>query len=142
MDKELIALVWAKGGDIAAVIVCMWAFLRGGPVERYGAAIISVAWTLSFFLTSHAGNGPGVAVITIDIVALFLFAVLAIWSRRMWTFFATGAILNAVVAHLVRALTKFAVFGYVTTTGFWTGWIVLICLAFGILGYRRSLGPK
>ena len=141
MNLHLLWLLWVRGGDIACLIVCIWAFWRGGPVEKRGAAIILVGWIASFFLTL-AGKGPVMGVVIIDTAACMLFAVLAIWSRRVWAFFATASLLNAVASHFISDLAKLGVYGYATNSGFWSGWALLICLAFGILGYRRSLRPK
>ncbi len=77
-------------------------------------------------------------VVTIDIVMLVLFIILAIWSRKIWVFFIAACMLNSVISHFTEHLIHFGIYSYVTAIGFWGGWALLICLAFGVAGHIRS----
>ena len=139
MLLQWVWILWVWGGNLAAIICCIWAFWRGGPVERWGAAIISIGWILTVIFHLPNGGGPGAIVTVIDIVALALFLVLAVWSRRIWVFFAAACQLNAVFSHFIHNIANFGIYGYATAVGLWGGWALLICLACGILGYQRML---
>ena len=139
MDLTTLWYIWARGSDICAILCCVWAFWRGGIVEKYGAAIIGVSWLLSFILTFPPGAKPTMAIIAIDVTVLILFVALANWSRRLWVFFIAACQINAVASHFIGGLWKHGLYGYVTMLGFWGGWALLICLACGIVGYRRSI---
>ncbi len=131
-------LVWMYGGDLAAFVCCAWAFWRGGSAERIGAAIVAIGWTLSIVLTSHAGHGPGIFVVSIDTVMLASFVALAIWSRKLWTFFIAACMLNSETSHFTEHLIRFGMYSYVTAIGLWGGWGLLICLAAGTWGHIRQ----
>ena len=139
MLLQWVWILWVWGGDLAAVICCIWAFWRGGPVERFGAAIISIGWILTVLFHMPNGGGPGSIVTVIDILAFGLFLALAIWSRRIWVFFAAACQINAVFSHFIHNIASFGIYGYATAAGLWGGWALLICLACGILGYQHSL---
>ncbi len=137
MDLYLARMLWMYGGHLAAFLCCTWAFWKGGSPERIGAAIIASGWILTILLTSHAGHGPGQYVVTIDVCTLIGLAVLAIWSRRIWAFFAAACMFNSVMSHFTEALVHFGIYSYVTTIGIWGGWALLICLASGVWGHIR-----
>jgi hypothetical protein len=138
MDLHTAWLLWARGGDIAALICCLWAVCRGGPVEKIGAVTIGVAWFLSFLLQNKGPHGLGLYVGIIDVTTLIIFVVLAVQTRRLWTFFAAACMLNSVISHLVPHFTGFGVYGYVTAVGLWGGWALLACLVWGVVDYNRS----
>lgn len=131
-------MVWVYGGATLAVVCCIWAFLRGGPVERIGAAIILPAWFLSLLLHSPSPDGPGIWVLLIDIATLFAFLWLSIWSRRVWTVLASACQLAAVASHFGAMLGHFGAWIYITAIGIWGGEGLLLALVIGIIGYRAS----
>ena len=130
-------VVWTSGSNVAAAICCLWAFWRGGTVEKYGAAIIGVGWILTVIF-KQPNMGPGAIIAGIDVVAFVLLVVLAIWSRRIWVFFAAACQLNAVFSHFANIFADYGLYSFSSANGFWGGWALLICLSAGILGYRRE----
>ena len=124
-------------GIVAAALSCLYGFWRGGTTERLGAAIIATAWTLSLLMTSHAGHGPGTAIMVIDCATAIAFAALSLWSRKIWTLVATACMFNDVLTHLLASATKMSIFDYVTATGLWSGWGPVIALAVGVWLYNR-----
>ncbi|MBP2159473.1 MULTISPECIES: hypothetical protein [Asticcacaulis] len=136
LDWELIHFFWKYTARSLCIIICVWAFLQGGVTERAGALITIVAWYISFIHATHDGSGPAITTVVVDIVAMLCFAVLAIWSRRPWTFFITACMVNAVVTHFIARTLGLGTFAYVTVSGFWGGYGILACLAAGIMGHR------
>lgn len=139
MFMEWLWDVWVYGSDVAAIICCSWAFWHGGPVERIAGGIIAVGWIMTIIFKLPNGAGPGQVVVDIDVAVLILFTFLALWARRWWTIFAAACMLNAVICHFVHLFGGFGIYSYATTSGFWSGYALLICLAFGIFGYRRGV---
>lgn len=139
MDWRLAHIVWAYGGVVAMSLCCMWAFWKGGPTEKTGAALIAVAWILSPIVTRFDGPGPGLYVRAVDFTLFFGFVALALHSRRLWVFVTCMCILNGLVTHFVTGHKAFGMYSFVTATTFWVGYALLICLAFGIVDYRLTL---
>lgn len=134
-------VVWTSGSNIAAAICCLWAFWRGGTVERVGAGVIGLAWALTV-LVKDPNMGPNLAIVWIDIALLAGLVALAMWSRRIWVFFAAACALNAVFSHFAKSFTDFGLYSYASAAGFWGGWALLVCLAAGIMGYRHSYNKR
>lgn len=131
-------LLWTAGSNIAAALCCAWAFWRGGLTERLGSLII-VAGFYATTLLKQTHQGPGVAIVVIDVLGLVLFLALALWSRRLWVFFAAAAMVNAVFAHFAQQLAPYGLYAYASAAGLWGGWALLVCLAFGIVGHQLRL---
>ena len=137
MSIALAHVIWMWSGIVAAALSCLYGFWRGGTTERLGAAIIAIAWTLSLLMTSHAGHGPGTAIMVIDCATAVAFAALSLWSRKIWTLVATACMFNDVLTHLLASATKMSIFDYVTATGLWSGWGPVIALAVGVWLHNR-----
>ncbi|ESQ92578.1 hypothetical protein [Asticcacaulis benevestitus] len=115
------------------------AFWLGGPAERTGAAIIFLGWVLSYLLQSRAGDGPGLWVIIIDVVALIAFSLLSAKSRRLWTLFAVACQFEGVVSHFAESFSDFGLFGYFTALGIWSGDALVVCVLAGVFGHQLRL---
>jgi hypothetical protein len=137
----MMAHFWVWFGTTLAVLCCTWAFWRGGSVERYGAAIVLSGWLLSLWLQKRGDDGPGVAVIIIDITMLIAFAILSGSSRRLWTMLITACQIDAVVAHFAMIHLDVDGWSYFTVVGIWGGYGLLVSLALGVLSveFDRSL---
>ncbi|ESQ86509.1 hypothetical protein ABAC460_23190 [Asticcacaulis sp. AC460] len=130
-------LIWIYGGYVAVTACCAWAFRSGGVTERLGAALIGMGWVVTGILAKR-GQGPGAEIVAIDVTVLLLFIALTLKSRRLWTFFASACMLNAVFTHIAHQVTAFGLYSYSTANGFWGGWALLACLAAGVAGHRRA----
>jgi hypothetical protein len=129
---------WVWIGTTLAVLCCLWAFVRGGPIERYGAAIILVGWFLSLWLQRRGQDGPGFAVIAIDIVTLIAFAILSGWSRKLWTMLLTACQIDAVMSHFTSLQLAVGGWSYFTVLGIWGGYGLIISLALGVLSVEMD----
>lgn len=67
------------------------AFLRGGPVERRGAALFTIAWLASLFAQWLSGSAtPGLWLPIIDATVLWGLVALSWRSPRPWPVYACG----------------------------------------------------
>jgi hypothetical protein len=129
---------WQFTGHIIALMCCGYAFWRGGIVEKYGAAIIAIGWTLSPIAQTKFGSNT--ALIIIDICGLTALFVLSLWSRKVWTIFASAFQLNAVVSHIAVILVpNIAYPTYITGIGLWGGYGLIFAFAGGLLAHEKSL---
>lgn len=131
--------LWQYSGVILATLVCGWSFLRGGPTERFGAAVVIVGWYLSILLQSHSPKGPGIWVEIIDAVMLLLFLYLSLSTRRLWTILISACQLDTVVFHLAAKVAHYGQYPYVVAIGLWGGYGLLLALAWGVLEHRGRL---
>ncbi len=136
-----VTLIWLRSGEIFTATVCIWALIRGGLPGRIGSVTMLIGWALTN-LVSPVNTGPGPLVVLIDLGMFVSYLGLAIWYRRWWTYFAAACQLNAVACHFVHKATTFGIFSYATSEGFWGGWAVVICLAWGVVDYRRQLKKR
>lgn len=139
MDLDSLFLVWKYGARLLLMVCLLWAMWRGGFTERAGAAILGLGWFLSYLLRSPGAQGASLYVVAIDIVVFLMYLALALWSRRLWVFFAAAGMLIAIACHYAARTMPFGVYSYVTIAGFWGGSAQLIFLAAGIIGHQRKL---
>ncbi len=139
--------VWVWLGTALAVIFGAWAFWRGGPAERWGAAIILTGWFLTPLVQdhSHKGHGIGFWVELVDWGVLIGLVSVSVWTRRIWTIFAAAFSLNEVAAHYIGYWVHIGTFTAVTSMGIWGGYGVVTALGLGVWSHerrKRSEEPK
>lgn len=118
------------------MIATIW---KGGPTEKKGAALIATTFLLSPILTKFDGPGPGIYVQVLDTLLFVGFVALALKSRRLWVFVLCMCAMNGLITYVAAGYKAFSMYAFVTATGFWLGYALLICLAFGIIDYQRTL---
>ena len=139
---HLIHLIWAWTGTALAVVVSAWALWLGRAPERWGAVLLLTGWFLSMLLQSHSADGPGTAVVVIDVVSLIAFVALSLWSRRVWTIFMAAFQLDAVMAHFAVGLSgHIGGWAYITALGIWGGYGLVFALAGGMIWPAREYAP-
>jgi hypothetical protein len=82
-----------------------YALLRGGMVERVGAATMFVGCVLTFLVNSPLSvryASVELAILYIDCVMLVIFAALALTTDRYWPLWVTAFQLLAVLAHIAK----------------------------------------
>jgi hypothetical protein len=134
-------LLWAYAGTAAAVVICALAFWRGGPAERYGAAIILTGWFITPLVDAHGGAdglSTGLGVFAVDVITLITLTWLSLWSRKVWTLFAAAFQLDAVASHIAAFLSHISLFSYVTGLGIWGGYGLILALGVGVWGCERE----
>ena len=135
----MLQFIWAWGGFALATIVCAAAALWGGRTARVVAATFWIAWVLSLVVGPHGPYRPGLLIVLIDVVVLFIFVGVSLKTRRVWTVVAAACQLDDVASHLAGRLLHYGLFSSITATGIWGGYAIIACLLAGILTHRRDL---
>lgn len=134
-------LVWTYVGDLAAAACGVFAFWRGGPPEKGGAAILLAGWVLSalavYLHVDYVAHGVRYVLMGLDVLGLVGFVALSLWSRRLWTVFMAAFQLNDVMTHVAAYWPGMDNYTYVTAIGFWGGWGLVFTLAFGVTDHIR-----
>lgn len=143
----MILTAWARLGEILAVITCIYAFWRGGPYERLGAAILSIGWIATDLTFIFVHQGPNIGVFYIDLIGFFAYYVIAFKSRFIWTLFATAFQFNAVLSHIVAMnFPGISTNSYAVINGVWGGYGLIFSLLGAMIAKdicaRRQLPPK
>lgn len=132
----LLALLY----NATVIIVCGFAFLRGGRPEKIGAAANLVASLLTFGLRlSHITRGAPaeLAVLAIDTGVLASFFWLAVRTVRYWPVWAFGFALADVFVSLAGGLIpNTPLFAYQTGLGIYA-YLALAALALGTFRLPR-----
>lgn len=120
--------------------VCAYAFVRGGPSERAGAAIIVIA-ALASQVASLLGNhwsGPEYYVMAVDVLTFVAFVALAYRSRKFWPIWAAAAQLVGTLTHLAPLVVERAILfeAYTATQPFWA-FPVLLALFLGTRAHAK-----
>ena len=135
--NPILHMIWARGGDIGLILVTIAALIRGGAPEKWGAAILVSSWLACFFIDN--GQPFQWAVVYIDIITLVAYGVLAVMSRRLWTYVMTASQAVCVAVHFMAVLgPMIRTWAYVTAEGFWGGWALLIILAVGVATAKQT----
>lgn len=140
------ASMWVWSWRICAVICLIYAFWRGGPVERSGATIVLVQWIVTILVKPH-GRPDDLAFALVDGVTFIVSAVLAVWSHKTWTLFFAACNLIAVASHFAAAVENFGSdrigwWSYSAAVNLFGGWGVLAVLTFGVWQHRRKVRPE
>ncbi|PNP95777.1 hypothetical protein [Sphingobium sp. YBL2] len=93
----LLILYW-----IMTLCCCLYAACAGGSVGRIGAGLI-VFKTVAGFYTSILDQSWGhtlYPVLSVDVICLVAFVILALQSNRHWPLWTSGCALAAVAVHL------------------------------------------
>jgi hypothetical protein len=73
----------AHAMTLAALIVCLLAWAKGGPSEKAGAALIGGLWSLAFLIDQAVGSRAYV-IMSIDGLAAVGFLMLALRFSSLW----------------------------------------------------------
>ncbi len=89
-------------GIILIASAC-YVFIYGGATGKWGAVITICAWlaTLIFWYQATTFTNAMTNVLTVDIMCLIGFLILALKSHRYWPIWASGLQLTAVISHFV-----------------------------------------
>lgn len=102
----MLNIVYVVFGAVFMVGMALFAFLKGGQAERFGAGAYLFAWFASIILQENSGfRGMPVGLFLIDAVALFVFVGLSWRYRRSWPVWVSGIQLITVMCHIM-ILTK------------------------------------
>lgn len=131
---------WAYVALILGILVSLYALVRGGPTERYGAVMFLAAWLATTLVQGRKFDGIEWGIVVVDTALLAGFVLLALQARKVWTILIAACQLNAVISHFVPLLApNFNYVVYLTVVEFWGGYGLLICLAAGTYSHQRGL---
>lgn len=85
------------------VCACTMAAVRGGPSERFAAAVIlvgSITSGVAQHMAGHIWDGKDLGTLAIDLAMLATFVAIMLVSRRFWPIWVVAAQFLTVLAHL------------------------------------------
>ena len=126
------------------VIGCLFAFLKGDDLERFGAGAFLLAW-FATLLVQRDGDlyNPQYGMFAIDAFMLLLFAGMAWRSRATWPVWAAAFQLLAVMSHIMILIDQRTPMASLYTVLTLAGYGVLFCIvggAFFAWQDRRAAG--
>jgi len=130
--------------DTVLLVVCGYAFIRGGQPERVGAAINLLATAISNFFrlydVSHLAPAD-VLIMSIDIAVVGGFFWLGVTTIRFWPIWAAGFALSDIFMSMLGGLLpRVPLFAYHTQLGIYA-YLALGVLAFGTYRLPRNAEP-
>ena len=121
---------------------CIYAALKGGPPERFGAAIFALASILSFAVVSGPAARFGsleVGVFVVDVSMLLALLVLALRAERFWPLWAIALHLIETAGHAVKAMDPLVIpEAYAFVLAFWS-YPMLFLLVVGTWNHQERL---
>ena len=115
---------------IVLVGVAIYAFLRGKADERFAAAICVLATFATKLVISPVASrysGLEFGVLTVDLLTLVGFVVIALRTERFWPLWVAGLQLTTLVAHVLKAVqVDLMPHAYAAAGRFWVYPIFLI----------------
>ena len=137
-----LSLIMQYVNTVLVCILCAWAWFRGGPAERQGAALILPSWILSIIFHEVRQGGPGPIVVGIDIFVAVAFVVLLIMHRKIWLVLMVACQVNLVAAHFIAIPQFIDGWSFFLVINIWGGYGVLISLALGMVLHELGVGRK
>lgn len=130
--------------DATLILICSYAFVRGGRPERIGAGInmlASVATTALRLLNVAYFAPADLVILVIDIAVVGGFYCLGITTTRFWPIWAAGfALANLFMSLLGGLLPRVPLFVYHTQLGIYA-YLALGALALGTFRLPRCAEP-
>jgi hypothetical protein len=133
----MISFIWAWGGTVLAVAITVWAVLRGGSTEKYGAIINLICWFLTPLVQTKA-PGIDIGVTLVDTGLLTTFLWLSLRSRELWAAFAAAFQFLCLIGDFAIGLThNVSLYTYITGNGLWGGYAILATLIAGMISAEK-----
>jgi hypothetical protein len=102
----MLNIVYVVVGAIFMVSMALFAFLKGGRAERFGAGAYLFAWLASIILQENSGfRGMPIGLFLIDLAVLIGFIGIAWRYKHSWPVWVSGIQLITVMCHIM-ILTK------------------------------------
>jgi hypothetical protein len=126
----------------AISLVCGAAAWKGGPSERFGAAVFYGAWILTMLVRDDGVGRPQYGIFIVDSLLFVLLLALALRSRRYWPLFMAGFELLAVVTHAGRFIdNQIGAWAYHSAGQIW-GYLMLAALGAGTWNRWREVRDR
>lgn len=104
------------------VVCCLYAFVRGGPPERLGAAALIAAVVASHFVPA---SGPirfqtiEYGTMAVDMTLLAAIVFIAVRAQRYWPMWMAAFLLDTVLTHLLMLSPKLVPWSYAVMNAAW-----------------------
>lgn len=128
----MVNMGYAVVGAIFMVGTVLFAFIKGGPRERAGAAYLLAAWFASLLVQENNGfRGLPIGMFLIDAISLLVFAGLAWRAPQSWPVWVAGLQLITVMAHIMILTTKTIPIASLYTVMNLIGYLIILCIGVG-----------
>jgi len=109
-------------------------FHRGGRTDRLGAAVIAAAFILTPLVQRRdSWFAPQIGMMTVDVLALFGLAFIALRYDRKWPIVAAGFQTAAVLTHLAFLINPQALYRAYYMANFSIGYFILGSMVGGVM---------
>lgn len=129
-------------GIAVVTLLCVWAWIRGGPAERIGAVILFFEWIFSILFHQIREGGPGPIVVAIDIAMAVGFSALLIRYRKIWLVLIVACQVNLVAAHFVAIPQFIDGWSFFLVINIWGGYGLLFSMALGMVLHELGFGQR
>jgi hypothetical protein len=118
---------------------CAVTFWRGQKPERIGVSVVAAGWLLTPLVEQRdSWLQPQYGIMTVDIVVLAAFIVLAFRYRRYWTIYAAAFQIAAILIHLAFLIDPRALYRAYYAESFAVGYLILGAILGGVLIEGRT----
>jgi len=127
--------------DLLYVSCCLFALIRGGAPERFGALILIADFELSLLVVEPMnGRFSGIewSVFYVDLFAFLALYLLSILSARYWPMWAAAVQGAVALSHLTGLRSDIVPWAYGSMVAIWS-YILLIMLAAAARRHRQRL---
>ena len=124
--------LYSQLGAIVMIAMCIFAFLKGGDIERLGAGAYLLGWFATMLMQGGMDQSTvPYGMFAIDIGILAVFAGLTWRSRRTWPAWAAGLQLLTVMSHILIMIdTRLPIASLYTVMNL-VSYLIIICIAVG-----------
>lgn len=135
MYETLAALIAAA----VAIIVCLFAIIRGGTAERWSGFVVITAWLASPLVQVADVHNPEWLVLVIDAVVATAFVLLLWRTKKLWLVVAAAFQLLTVASHTAMLIDlRITMNTYLMALGIWGVGVVGALLIGTILHLRAK----
>ena len=124
--------LYAQIGGAAVILCCLFAFLKGEDLERFGAGAFLLAWFASILVQQDGDlHRPQVGLFAINVIMAIVFAGMAWRSRAVWPVWAAAFQLLSVMSHIMNMIDLRTPTASLYTVLNLAGYGVLACIVVG-----------
>ncbi|PZT97605.1 MAG: hypothetical protein DI624_10070 [Brevundimonas sp.] len=130
----MLNIAYAVVGAVFMVGMALFAFLKGGRAERFGAGAYLSAWFASIVLQENSGfRGMPAGLFLIDLAALIVFIAIAWRYRQSWPVWVSGVQLITVMCHVMILTKQPVLLGSLITVMNLNSYLIIGFIIFGTL---------
>ncbi|MFN3836903.1 MAG: hypothetical protein ACK4MI_04230 [Brevundimonas sp.] len=128
----MLNIAYAIFGAVFMLGMALFAFLKGGASERFGAGAYVFAWFASIILQESSGfRGLPAGLFLIDLAVLFVFIAISWRYRQSWPVWASGIQLITVMCHIMMLTKQPVLLGSLITVMNLNSYLIIGCIIVG-----------